>query len=102
MSLVLKEIEFQKISLKPGETLVVKLIGDEFLQDAVQLAGFKDSLSRRFTGNSVLVMALPTGTQAEFSAITENKEISSCATGNFCADCNCGKKEQFEGENNGN
>lgn len=96
----MKEIEFTKIKLAPGETLFVELKGEEFLNDS--LTEFSQRLKNTFPENGVIVVAVPPEHQISFKVIGK-KEVNeiienSCSSGNFCSDCNCGKKEQYEGD----
>ena len=90
MELTLKEVEFQKIKLEPGETLFIQMTGDEFTSNPEQVDYFRVMMQKSFPDNKVLIMAIPSGNKVEIGSI---KEVASCQTASYCQDCNCGKKE---------
>jgi hypothetical protein len=95
----IKEIEVSKINLQPGDTLVVKLKGEEWLSNIEGVQAIKKGFDKLFPENPVAVLTMPANHDVEFSAINEleNSENKACNTQNYCADCNCGKKESQEG-----
>jgi hypothetical protein len=93
----LKDVEVQKLNLQPGDTLAVTIKSDDV--DADILNGLREAFRQAMPGVKVLLFGVGLHDELKFSVLSENKENNSCATGQFCADCSCGKKEQFEGEN---
>lgn len=99
----LLEVEVNKISLQPGDVLLAKVKGPDFKNEEVCEA-LKHSLKQVFPNNKVGVLFLEDN-QIDFTVISQEtgevlKEIykseeSSCNTGNYCVDCNCGKKEKY-------
>lgn len=87
-----------KLNLQPGETLLLKLKGDEFVSNYEQTQYLKEYLEGLFPQNEILIMAIAANHDVELQVIKENKELA-CNTQSYCVDCNCGKKEQ--GDNNG-
>lgn len=83
--------ELQVISLKPGDILSAKLIGDEY--DVDTMASLREHLKRVFPNNEVMVFAMPNGSDIQFQAIKPEEPKG------YCNDCDCGKREQ--GESNG-
>jgi hypothetical protein len=81
-------VELQKISLKPGDVLAVKLVGDDFDIDTME--SLRDSLKQVFTNNKVMVFQMPKDSDIQFTA------IESAPAQNYCSDCSCGKKERAE------
>lgn len=77
-------VELQKIHLKFGDVLSVKLVGDNFDQSTME--SLRESIKVVFPENKIMIFTMPTGTDILFEAVT--KEPVS-----YCADCNCGKKE---------
>lgn len=94
MELSLKEVEFVKVNLGPGDTLILKLRGEEWLNNPEQAMRLKEGFDKLFPDNPVVVLTMPNNHDVELSAINENSENKACNTQNYCADCNCGKKEQ--------
>lgn len=99
MDITLKEVEVNKISLKPGDVLVVKMKGEDF--DTYHLQGFGENLRQLFPNNKVVVLGMDEGHSIEFEAI--NKDLANSAVGcntdlGYCNDCSCGKKEQILSE----
>ena len=98
------EMQVARLNLTPGEILAVVIKTDDVSEELV--GSVKANIQKLFPGNRVLIFGIGLGDSIQFSKIgvekeiLANKELSSCNTGNFCADCNCGKKEQFEGNNN--
>ena len=90
MELTLKEVEFQKINLAPGDTLFIQMTGDEFTNNPEQVDYFRSLMQKSFPDNKVLIMAIPSGNKVEIGSI---KEAPGCGVANYCVDCNCGKKE---------
>lgn len=87
------EAEVVKLNLKPTDTLVVKLKGDEFTPEVMQ--SLQDHFSLAFKNNpvKVLLFNLPDNHDMKFEVVSEEK---SCNTGSYCSDCSCGKKEAAE------
>lgn len=84
-------VELQVVSLKPGDILVAKLIGD---YDVDTMNNLREHLKRVFTNNDVMVFTVPAGDDIQFQAIKKEEPKG------YCNDCDCGKRES--GESNGN
>lgn len=100
IELTFKDIELTKIDVKPGETLAVTVKSDDM--DGSTISSLRKELGKAFPGVRVLIFGVGLNDDVKFTAVAEIKEakvdteISSCATGSYCVDCNCGKKEQHE------
>lgn len=94
IELTFKELELTKLNLNKGDTLAVTVKSDNM--DGAAIQSLKSGLAQAFPGVKVMIFGIGLKDDIRFAAISENKEISSCATGNFCVDCKCGKKEQYE------
>lgn len=83
-----------KLDLAPGDTLAITIKSDDL--DEYLIGHLKKQFTEFFPGVRVLIMGVGSNDEVKYSVISENKENSACGTSNFCADCNCGKKEQYE------
>jgi hypothetical protein len=79
--------EISKISLNPGDVLVVKLMGDEYAD--FDLHSLKAALDSVFPNNKVLVTTIPSEHDMKIEIIS-SPAASSCAV-SVCSDCSCGK-----------
>jgi hypothetical protein len=93
-NIVLTEVEFTKISLKPGDVLMVKLISDIIGEN--DLDGLREQLKKRFPNNEISVICLPVGNDIVFSAV-QSKEVVDCSV-KVCDDCTCGKANINQGD----
>jgi hypothetical protein len=91
--------ELTKINLGPNDTLLVKLKGEEFLNDHSFADVMKKNFEKVFPENRVILMTMPYNHDVELSAINENSENKGCNTASYCADCSCGKKERLSEDN---
>lgn len=93
MDLRFVEAEVHKLNLKPNDTLIVKLKGNEF--DEATMASLQEHFQAAFRNNpvKVLLFNLPDDHDMKFEVVSEEK---SCNTGSYCSDCNCGKKAAAE------
>jgi hypothetical protein len=108
IEVVVSQAEIIKIDAKPGEILIFKFKGDEFVQDDVQQLGLK--LRPMFPRNKVIVLTLPGGHDLDLTVVKEDitipsttvrdvQELKDCSNPTqYCNNCNCGKKEQIEAE----
>lgn len=87
--------ELQVINLKQGDVLSVKLIG-EFDQETME--SLQAHLAPIFPNNKVMVFTMPMGSDIVFEAIKQSPESDCSDPISYCSDCNCGKKEQVEGQ----
>jgi hypothetical protein len=101
IQVILKEAEVVKIDPKPGEVLVFKFKGDEFVVEDI------DELGRQlrvfFPNNKVVVMTLPSHHDVELTVVQNQDKIEqpapSCAEPTaYCNSCGCGKKERILAE----
>lgn len=93
INILIKEVEVNRLNLKPGETLVVKVSGEEFINNSDMLMRLKMGFETSFPDNKILLMSMPEGNRVEFDTILEE---SSCSIGKYCVDCSCGKKYEKE------
>lgn len=97
IEVVIKEVEATILDVKPGQTLAITVKSNDI--DEFTINSLRQNLNKAFPGVRVLLFGIGLDDDIRFTAISEikpDKEISSCATGQFCVDCNCGKKEQYE------
>lgn len=80
-------VELQKINLKHGDVLSVKLVSNEF--DDNTMLSLREHLQSVFPDNKIMIFTMPKGSDIVFEAVTKNPV-------NYCADCTCGKKEANE------
>jgi len=92
------EMQVAKLNLSQDDILAVAVKSDSVDEKLVE--SLRANLQKVFPQNKVLIFGIGPQDSIHFSKISQNKEISSCNTGTFCADCNCGKKEQYEGKEN--
>ena len=97
IELTFKELELTKLNLSVGDTLAVTVKSDDM--DGVSIETIKSGLSKAFPGIRVMIFGIGLKDDIRFAAISENKEISSCGTEDYCIECTCGKKEQYEKQN---
>jgi len=92
MEITLNEVDVQKLSLQPGDTLVVTVKGEEFLDEKI-MGDLRDSFRKKFKNNQVevVLLAMPEDHDVKLSVI-KNEAIPAP----YCAGCDCGKKERFE------
>ena len=76
-------VELQKINLKFGDVLSVKLVGDDF--DEYTTQSLQEHLKSIFPENKIMVFTMPTGSDIVFEAVTKD---------GYCTGCDCGKKEK--------
>lgn len=101
----LLEVEINKISLKPGDVLLVKVDGPDFA-DPDTCDALQASLKKVFPNNDIGVLYMQ-GNTIDLSVISQetavalekvsNGEEKACNTTNYCDNCSCGKKELAEG-----
>lgn len=100
--LVIRQAEVNKVELKPGQVLVVKISGDQGLISQEDMASLKKGFQSIFPNNKVVLLALPEGSSIDLTVgdaslypeTSQPKE--SCSVVNYCNDCSCGKKEFAE------
>lgn len=92
--------EISKLNLQPGDILSVKMVGEEFDENAMK--SLKAQFSAIFPNNRVSIMVLPPNHDVQMTVIKaaiEPVEASDCAKPtSYCDSCACGKKERIEGE----
>lgn len=97
LNVTISAVEAVKLDLSPGDTLAVTIKSDDVNRDTLDM--LKEGLQNLFPDNRILIFGFGLNDEMRFNVISENKQISSCATGSYCVDCNCGKKEQYEKQN---
>lgn len=93
--LKLNEVEVQKLNMQPGEVLVVKVRSDE--ADRASIDNLSAGLKKIFTKNKVVVLAVGSDGQIDLTIAKESEYPQL----NYCTDCFCGKKANYEGDHNG-
>lgn len=88
--------ELQVIKLEEGDVLSVKLVGDFDEPDQV-MESLQAHLAPIFPKNKVMVFTMPSGSDIVFEAIKQPPKGDCSDPVSYCQDCNCGKKEQVEG-----
>lgn len=89
------EVEINRINLKPGDVLSVKLVGELFDADAMN--SLQAALTNRFPDNKILVLLLPENHDVQMEVIVTKPEAKDCSQPmSYCNDCSCGKKEMIE------
>ena len=92
-------IEAHKLNLQPNDVLLLTIKNDNLDQHSVD--GLKEQLSKIFTNNKVMVLAVGSSDDVNISIVSQS-ETGYCGDGNYCNDCTCGKKEAaLNGENHG-
>ena len=90
------EVELQKVNLVPGDTLIVKLKGDVFMDG--DLNTLKTQLDKTFKGNKVVVFMVPNDNDITLEVVSQ-PEVSDCSKpSSYCSDCSCGKKAIAESD----
>lgn len=91
------EIQLQRINLEPGDTLLVKLVGDNMMNlPEDKIKELNHLLVETFDKNPIIILKVPKDNQIEFQAIIQAPTESACGSQSYCADCSCGKKEAAE------
>ena len=96
--LSLNQIDVVKLDLRPSETLIITVKNDDVGSADVQ--SLQTMFSKTFPKNRVIILAVGQNDDIKFTSVASpdtvvSVPVSSCSTGNFCEDCNCGKKEDF-------
>ena len=94
-----RELELTKLNLNKGDTLAVTVKSDDMAGETID--ALKRGLAEAFPGVRVMIFGIGLKDEIRFAAISENKELSSCGTEEYCIECSCGKKEQILGAQNG-
>ena len=97
--LKITEVEATRLSLQPGEVLVVKIYADDI--NEIHLKALKAQLKTLYPDNKIMLFALPIGCKIEMDVLDTQAPAavaSDCSQPNsYCNDCACGKKERIEG-----
>lgn len=97
--------EVGKLNLEPGDVLMVKLVGDYFMD--ADMDSLSNSLKGIFPDNKVMVCIVPSGNDMKLEIVSPESiadikiaakipsldTISGRSVINYCDDCSCGKKE---------
>lgn len=84
--------EINVLSLKPTDVLMVKLVGDYFMDSDMDTLA--KTFKPAFPNNKVMVCVVPSGNDIQFEVVTKEEPINcSTAPKGYCDSCNCGKKE---------
>lgn len=95
MEITFKEIEVTKLKLQPGETIVITMKIEDLAEGSMQELGRK--FREMFPNNKVAVINLGLNDEIKFQTVLESASCGSSST-SYCNDCNCGKREQIEGD----
>lgn len=102
----LNEIDVRKLNLQPGEVLIVTIKSDELTEDSMYQ--LRRGLMGYFPNNKVLVMGVGSEGNIDLTVARhvayDEPTAEACGPGpaNYCSDCSCGKKQAYEGNDNGN
>jgi hypothetical protein len=89
METIVRQIDLQKLSLGPGDVLVVKLKGDCFTES--NMDSLKAGFSNLFPNNKIVILCTPEGNEIELTAI-ENEGYTNIEQD--CCGCNqCHSKD---------
>lgn len=95
MEISLKEVEVTKLNLQPGDTLAITIKNDYVTGKDIR--DLKEHFSTVFKGNKVIILSVGSNDDIKYSVVSESQNLG-CGAQSYCADCNCGKKEQVEGK----
>lgn len=97
------EADVQKLDLKPGEVLVVKIKSDEL--DQYSMDSLSKGLKSYFPKNKVLIMGVGEEGSIDLTVVKDvmysEPVKEDCSTIDYCSSCACGKKEAFEAKQRG-
>lgn len=86
------EAEATKLTLEPGDHLMVRVKGDDHLLSQENVQSLTEALRKRFPDNQVSVFMLPLNAEMDFTVIKQvTQQENSCNNASVCANCNCGK-----------
>jgi hypothetical protein len=93
-------VDVQKVSLNPGDTLMVTIKHDEITRGTLEM--FSRQFKKLFPNNQVFAFNVGTDGDVKFAVVSkpEVDYTPGCGTSptSYCNDCNCGKKELAEGK----
>ena len=87
--------EIKTVNLSPGDTLMVKITGEHVTNS--DMVSLRSKLQEVFPNNKVFIFLPAEDGDVVFEKIVQEPVESPCSTTNYCADCNCGKKEAANG-----
>jgi hypothetical protein len=93
----IKEIITQKITLEPGEVLVVTLKIDDDIEYA-QMRELGDNLRSIFPDNKVVVFRVGSDQDIQLTTVKDSSYNDCSKPDSYCQDCSCGKKERAQNE----
>ena len=88
--LKINEIEVQKLNLQPNDVLMVTVQHKD--ADEESLIALKNTLLGIFPNNKIMLFSLASEGYVKFSVVGQTQK-------NYCDDCDCGKKQEWENEN---
>lgn len=88
--LKINEIEVQKINLQPGDVLMVTVQHED--ADEESLYALKNTLTGLFPNNKIMLFSMSSEGYVKFTVASQTQK-------NYCDDCNCGKKQEWEMKN---
>lgn len=92
MEITLKQVEVNKLSLEPGDILVVKIKSDFVdTKDSAQIKRQFETILEGYE-TQVVVFNMSLTDEVSFDILRENKDNKDIS----CSDCSCGKKESCE------
>lgn len=94
----LTQIDVQKVTLNPGDVLMVTVKNDELSPQA--LHALREKFRHVFPVNEIFIFGMGSDGDVKFAVVSqpETSYASGCNTSpvGYCSDCNCGKKEKAE------
>jgi hypothetical protein len=94
IEITFKDVELTRLTLQPGQILMVKIYMDDLSQSAVAM--LKTQLQSCFPDNRIMLFALPEGGRMEMDVLDTSLPDMSLKTP-VCSNCSCGKKAMQEG-----
>ena len=83
------EVVATKISLAPGDTLIVTLKHEDV--ELEELRYLKKGFEKKFPNNEILLFNVGADGDLKFTVASQEKV-------SYCSDCSCGKKQSLEKE----
>lgn len=86
----INEIEVQKINLQPNDVLMVTVQHED--ADEQSMLALKETLTSLFPNNKIMLFSLGLEGYVKFTVASQSQK-------NYCDDCDCGKKQEWENKN---
>lgn len=88
----INQIEVQKINLQPGDVLMVTVQHEDVNEEA--LYALKNTLTGIFPDNKIMLFSMSSEGYVKFTVASQSQPQK-----NYCEDCDCGKKQEWETKN---